>query len=523
MAFGVYPTQRMLFCRNAGLFRRSHMSVASECLKGRSGIRLSARFALLVSLVVAISAILYFALNGYAQQESVKNRVLTEARTLNTEMLAVWDYIDDSQEEINRNADGSYDFKGIYCAVAGKGIAQRFTKNSEGYGIRYIRENPRIGTDSPDEFEQTALNSFAANSQTEFYDIVESPEGETVFRYVSALTIEENCLSCHGEPAREFDEAGFLKEGMKLGDLAGAVSIIIPLSTYEQEAGEALHRALFFFIAMTIGIVLIVRFALHRWVTNPLAAANAQLQSENEEKSNFLTIMSHELRTPLSSIIAATDFWEKTIKKEAGEEETKEERLVREIKENSKSLLDMVNNTIDVARLEAGMFETVYGEVDLTDVVGSTVRAVEALARKQNITLSKSIGADVPIVLSDAGALQKIVMNLLSNALKFTDEGDEVSISVEYCYEKEELLIIVQDTGMGISQENLENIFSRFEQGSMAKEQGKSGSGLGLFLVKSLSEELGGGVEVSSTVGVGSTFAVRVPAEPILDEDAKEE
>ena len=489
------------------------MGVASERSGSKPAIGLSTRFAILVLLVVALSAALYFVWNSYAQHDSVSNRVLTEARTLNTEMLAVWDYIDASQDVINKNSDGTYDFKGIYCAVAGRGIAKRFTSDSEGYIIRYIREKPRVGTDSPDEFERQALDLFSSGSESEFYDIT-TYEDETVFRYVSALTIEANCLNCHGEPAGEFDEAGFMKEGMKLGDLGGAVSITIPLGAYEEEAAAASMRSIAFLSAMAVAIILIIRFALHRWVTDPLARANAQLQNENEEKSNFLTIMSHELRTPLSSIIAAADFWEKTTRGE----DPKEQRLVNEIKENSKSLLDMVNNTIDVARLEAGSFETVCGEVDVSDVVNSTARAVESLAKKQNITLIKSVDDDVPIVMSDSEALRKIIMNLLSNALKFTEGGGKVSVEIGYRHESEELAIVVKDTGMGIPKESLESIFSRFTQGSTAREQGKSGSGLGLFLVKSLSEKLGGGVEVDSTVGLGSTFTVTIPATPINDE-----
>jgi signal transduction histidine kinase len=406
--------------------------------------------------------------------------------------------------------------------VAGKGIARLFTKGSEGYLIRYVREDPRVGTDSPDAFEQEALGLFSAQGQTELYRITTLPEGGTAFRYASALPIERNCLVCHGDPKGSFDEVGFLKEGMRLGDIGGAISITIPLEGYEEEAAEAVFRGVVFFLAMAGGISLIIRFALNRWVTGPLSRSNLRLMAENEEKSNFLTIMSHELRTPLTSIIAATDYWEKTSRKARGDA-SNEGRLVDEIRQNSRSLLDMVNNTIDVARLEAGRFETSCSELDACDLVNSIVGSLECLSRKHGVTLKKRIGADIPILLADAEAIRKIVMNLLSNALKFTEAGGVVTITVDYCAQEEALTITVSDTGIGIPPEDLEAVFMRFEQGSLARAHGGAGSGLGLFLVKSLTEKLGGTIQATSTVGVGSTFVANIPVPPApaesMDED----
>lgn len=107
--------------------------------------RLSAKLVLAITVVVAVCAVAFLAWTQSNQEEAIRSKVLVEARTLNTEMRAVWNYIDDAQPSININADGTYDFKGIYCSVAGKGIAKRFTRESDNYVIRYVRENPRVG------------------------------------------------------------------------------------------------------------------------------------------------------------------------------------------------------------------------------------------------------------------------------------------------------------------------------------------------------------------------------------------
>lgn len=110
---------------------------------------LSLRVAVVIAVIVGAAGAVYLVWCDGAEQCEVETKVLAEARTLNKQMTAAWDYIDDAQTAINTDKDGSYDFKNVYCAVAGKGIARRFTQTSDGYVIRYVRENPRTGTDAP--------------------------------------------------------------------------------------------------------------------------------------------------------------------------------------------------------------------------------------------------------------------------------------------------------------------------------------------------------------------------------------
>lgn len=507
---------------------------------------LALRLGVVITAIIFVCAGLYLAIYHASSQENVRNKVLTEARTLSTEMSAVWDYIDASQTAINHNHDGTYDFKGIYCAVAGKGIARRFTRDAQGYAIRYVRDNPRTAGDNPDDFEATALSQFASGGAGEYYGF-DDYNGEPVFRYVSELRIKHNCLTCHGEPAGEKDEVGFIKEGMALDDLAGAVSVVIPVASYESEAAQSSALALGVFTVLAAAVVTAVYLVLRRMVIAPVNRRNIELKSENQSKSELLATMGHELRTPLASIMAFTDVWERSDYPKRPEEE----RLVREIRDNSNVLLGMVNDTLDVARLEAGRYELHFDDVDVCDVVNAVFSVAEPIAVRKGIELVKDADARMPVVRCDWEALRKILLNLVSNALKFTPKGGTVrvtarlggpgiALSGEECGDENDagdgrpsktnvLFFQVSDTGCGIAEGDRERIFQKYERPSASTrrweccrnaagdaEDGNvavSGSGLGLYLLKNLTERLGGSVGVESEVGLGSTFTVRIPVE----------
>jgi signal transduction histidine kinase len=469
---------------------------------------LSLRFAVLIIVVLSAAAIVYLLWNWYLQANDTYDKALAEARTLAVEIMAAWDYIDTVQDDINYNNDGTYDFKDVYCSIAGKSIARRFMASSDGYIIRFVRDSPRSGGDKPDDFETKALLVFNEGT-TEFYGIDRIDE-KRVFRYTKRLDIRAGCLSCHGDPAGEKDETGFLKEGMRLGDIAGAVSVVIPLDLYERDAQTRMLLTVFFFLALMSAVVLIAQYALRRWVTSPLAQSNAQLAVENEAKTNYLAAMSHEMRTPLTSIIAFTDLWEKNVKD--GDDDN--QNMVCEIRENSRVLLDMVNNTIDVAHLDSGRLTLLIDEVDMVDVINSSVHTVLPLAIKQGITLEKEIQPNVPIVFSDWDVLRKIVVNLLVNAIKYTQKGGTVLVAVSYddaADKARALTVSITDTGIGIAKADIGRIFDKYVQVGEQPKTGVSGSGLGLFLVQGFVEELGGNIEVQSKPGEGSRFTVTLP------------
>lgn len=261
----------------------------------------------------------------------------------------------------------------------------------------------------------------------------------------------------------------------------------------------------FFSIMLAVTIVL-VRWALKKWVVDPADETNARLEEDNAAKTDFLTLVSHELKTPLSSIIAFADIWQSSEK----ERPPDEQYLVEEVRDNSKVLLGMVNNIIDMARVESGKYKTSAEEVDIVDIMNAVKATADPLAIKKGISLWFEAMTGIPIVLTDWEAARKILTNLVGNALKFTDAGGSVTVSAK-TDDSGTLTVEVSDTGCGIAQEDLALIFDRFGQASSTHPEGEQGSGLGLSLSRQLAAMIGATLEVTSQPGEGSTFSLRFP------------
>lgn len=261
----------------------------------------------------------------------------------------------------------------------------------------------------------------------------------------------------------------------------------------------------FFSIMLAVTIVL-VRWALKKWVIDPADETNARLEEDNAAKTDFLTLVSHELKTPLSSIIAFADIWQSSEK----ERPPDEQYLVEEVRDNSKVLLGMVNNIIDMARVESGKYKTSAEEVDIVDIMNAVKATADPLAIKKGISLWFEAMTGIPIVLTDWEAARKILTNLVGNALKFTDAGGSVTASAK-TDDSGTLTVEVSDTGCGIAQEDLALIFDRFGQASSTHPEGEQGSGLGLSLSRQLAAMIGATLEVTSQPGEGSTFSLRFP------------
>ena len=241
-----------------------------------------------------------------------------------------------------------------------------------------------------------------------------------------------------------------------------------------------------------------------------LAQANMQLHEMNRVKSDFLARMSHELRTPLNSIIGFAD-----VLKENDSLTDKQRRYAENIGTSGRALLEMINDILDLAKTESGKMEVRLTEFQITPVVTSQCDLVRSLSEEKNIDLITNIQQDLPPLYQDQGKIQQILLNLLSNAIKFTPEGGRIIVTA--CRDPmRHLILTVEDTGVGIAEEDREAIFEKFRQGGklggvehLTREF--SGTGLGLSIVKELSRLLGGEVYFESELGKGSVFNVRVP------------
>ena len=254
-----------------------------------------------------------------------------------------------------------------------------------------------------------------------------------------------------------------------------------------------------------------------------LAQANMRLYEMNLIKSDFLATMSHELRTPLNSILGFSEVLESI-----DNLDDKQKRYVRNIQQSGRSLLDMINDILDLAKIESGKMETRPADFRIGHLIAAQCDMARPLAERKNIDLEYRVDPDLPPLHQDQARIQQILNNLLSNAIKFTPEGGRVMVAARRD-DSDSLILRVSDTGVGIAPEDQQTIFDKFRQGRTAMPGGDamtrehSGTGLGLSIVKELCRLLGGEITVQSELGKGSDFVVRLPWEleeqPRLDAD----
>ncbi len=221
--------------------------------------------------------------------------------------------------------------------------------------------------------------------------------------------------------------------------------------------------------------------------------------------TQFLALMSHELRIPLTGIISTASM---LAEENVTLEETREFSKI--IVNSGNYLLSTLNNILDFAKLEADKFELIHTRVNLNILVEEIFALLGPSAKEKGLKLQAYFENELPYVITDPRALRHIMINLVSNAIKFTDHGS-VSIFVRIIEQKKNTIVMsiaVKDTGPGIPNEKIDFIFDRFSQleNVYIRKNSRSGTGLGLSLVKKLTELLGGKIEVTSTLGVGSTF-----------------
>ncbi len=234
-----------------------------------------------------------------------------------------------------------------------------------------------------------------------------------------------------------------------------------------------------------------------------LAQLNLALFESNRVKSDFLATMSHELRTPMNSILG---FSEVLLSSELHD---KQQRWVKNIQTSGQGLLNLINDILELAKLEAGKMQARVKEFNLKDVCEGMINMFRPLAEKKNIDLRAPIEPDMPTVKQDESKLQQILQNLLSNAIKFTPEGGLVHLKATL--EGKDIVLKVIDTGVGIAPEEQDLVFQKFRQSGNPLTREHTGTGLGLSIVREFARLLGGDVTLQSELGRGSTFTVRVP------------
>ena len=238
-----------------------------------------------------------------------------------------------------------------------------------------------------------------------------------------------------------------------------------------------------------------------------------QLRLASEQKSRFLSNMSHEFRTPLNSVLALSRL---LIDRVDGDLTPEQERQVTYIRRSAESLLDLVNDLLDLAKVEAGKIDIRPSAFRVSDLFGALRGALKPLQANSSVELIFEPPHQIPELLTDEAKTAQILRNLIANALKFTESG-EVRVSAAYDAQGGRVTFSVHDTGIGIASENMERIFEEFSQIETHLHKQVKGTGLGLSLSRNLARLLGGDISVESVLGQGSVFRLTLPVDTNSD------
>lgn len=421
-------------------------------------------------------------------------------------------------------------------------------------------ENAETSDLPTDEVGHEALQLIRSGKQSE---VIRQIPDKLEYRYYAAVRAKDSCLDCHQQ----------LNPKLQAGDLMGMVKVALPLTRTKDQLAEnnAILLAMaivtsFFAMLAAYAIVryVIVKPVLHlRTVSeeiaegnfnsraeihtgdeleelshafnrmlrhlvsvqeelelknktldennDELAQSNWQLYEMNRVKNEFLATMSHELRTPLNSILGFSD-----LLTTASNLNEKQQKFARNITSSGKRLLDLINDILDLAKIESGEMCARPLDLNLIPVIEELCQSVQSLATQKNIALDWDCDPSLTGLWQDHGKLQQVVINLLSNAIKFTPHGGRVKVVAE-AVNAEQFQIKVEDTGIGIPLADQERIFEKFRQGSSFLESDGpltreyEGTGLGLSIVKELCRLLGGEISLESEYGKGSIFTVVLP------------
>jgi signal transduction histidine kinase len=442
----------------------------------------------------------------------------------------------------------------------------------KGYNYKLIKPLSQDPDFQPAPDDLNPLFKFLDDSRKD--EVSRQAPKENAFYYYGAIRAGESCIDCHRDPNKV--GADKVRPELKPNDLMAVVRI--RLSTQVIEEGFHTNRALLISFAIgtslliIAGSYLIIRYvivkpvkhlkevseaiaagelnirseiqtgdefedlshAFNRMLRNltniqdrnkkliadldrkvdELARVNMALYESNRLKGGFLATMSHELRTPLNSIIGFSE-----VLLAAENLSDKQHRYAGNIMTSGKQLLALINDILELAKMEAGKMRLHPEPLAIPDVCEYAAAMFRQQAEKKNIDLKVQVAPATLTARQDAGKLHQILTNLLSNAVKFTPEGGRVTLKA--AGDGNDLVFTVSDTGVGIAPEEQDLVFEKFRQAAnpMTREQG--GTGLGLSIVRELSKLLGGEVILRSELGRGSTFTIRIAArladEPLLD------
>jgi signal transduction histidine kinase len=376
---------------------------------------------------------------------------------------------------------------------------------------------PRLYSDYPfpwrqnggpqDDFERQALQ-YLRQHPDQVFARFEYFEGRPSLRYAKADRMRASCINCHNthpdSPRTTWQE----------GEVRGVLEVILPLDAAVAQTHANLRGTFYLMITMVVfgllGLMVVIGTVRRSAAeAQRLAAEAAQAHELIQLKSDFVALVAHELRSPLTSI---TGYVELLLEGPGGASAETQRESLGIVKRNADRLLQLIDDLLDIARLEAGKIELRRTKLDLARLMQEVINALRPQIEAKGQRLTIDLAEALPAVSGDADRVTQSLTNLLSNAHKYTPAGGSIAITARG--EEGRMRVNVQDTGIGISSDDQARLFTKFFRAENRMTQGVSGTGLGLAITRALVELHGGDITVSSALGRGSTFSFTLPAMP---------
>jgi len=511
-------------------------------------IHISLQIKFLLSIILIIVPVLgvIFTWTGIQNEKQAKEQVLTQARVLSRQVILTRQWITDcGGVMVSLESKGA---KNTTCFIDDKlqtsrGWYQRFTPamvtrklsqyslKQDLYGFRLASLTPLNPENKPDSFENKALNVFNQKKLDELFRF-EERDGKHYFQYIVPLYMEKGCLECH--KAKE----------KSLNAVRGGLSIFLPVDQMSLSIknnniklavyGTALILLTIFTLFILMRRVVIKPLHVHihtgdefeklglafnhmalrlskgrEFLEEKIAQATCELSEANQElktldqlKSDFLANMSHELRSPLTVIRGGIDYLNRKIKIEDNQ------NYLKIIDKNLTRLIHLVTDMFDFTKIEAKKIDWSFEQENLTQLIFEVAEIIRPLAMEKQIELSYENPGDI-IAEFDLERIEQVLVNLIENAIKFSDQKTEIRINVQQ--DPESVTVAIKDQGIGIPEKNIETIFDKFSTAPSGRDGKTEGTGLGLAICKAIVEAHGGKIWVESISGVSSTFYFTLP------------
>ncbi len=526
------------------------------------------KFFLSIVLIIVPTLGITFLWVGYQNEQQAMNQVLNQARILVRQIILTRQWVSDcGGVMVAFNSEGATEAAGFYDdrMETSRGVYRRFTPSmvtkklsfyslrQDLYHFRLASANPMNPENMPDDFEKGALAQFASQNVSEAYRI-DIRENDTYFQYMAPLVVDKACLECHKG------------QGLSKGAIGGGLSVFLPIGDMKASlAGDHIKLA-----AAGVGLIALTIFTLffqlRRLVIRPLsdlkemttrisdgnldarvnistgdeieqlgeafnsmavrlsrgrdlledkikqatyelAEANRRLQSLDKLKSDFLANMSHELRSPLTVLRGGVDYLKRTV---AGPESA---NYLAIIDKNLSRLIYLVSDLFDFTKIEANKIEWSFQRENVSGLIQEVVEITSPVATDKYISISYEHPGDIFAEI-DLERIEQVLVNLIENAVKFSDPGTEIHIEVSE--RGENVLVAVRDQGVGIAAENLEVVFEKFHTLPSSDDRSRAGgTGLGLAICKGIIQSHGGKIWVESAKGEGSAFFFSLPVEAV--------